>query len=81
MKRIVLALVLVGAIGGVAEARSAPLPVKTALAHHTPTSKVAKAAEKPHRPSFVGFLVKELIWPGLKKGAEVAVAGAVVAAL
>jgi hypothetical protein len=73
MKRIVLAFVLVGTIGGSAEARPAP--------RRQAKTQAAATVAKPRRPTFVGFLVKELIWPGVKAGAKVAVASAVVAAL
>jgi hypothetical protein len=79
MKRIVLAFVLVGAIGGSAEARPGPHPV--AQHGHQAKTHAATAVAKPRQPTFVGFLVKELIWPGLKAGAKVAVTSAVVAAL
>jgi hypothetical protein len=74
MKRIVLVFVLVGPIGGVAEARPAPRPV---VQHGRTIHPIHPRPKK----NFVGFLIDKIIVPVAVGAVEMTVRGAVVAAL
>jgi len=79
MKRLLLAFVLVAAIGRGAEARPAPRPAKPTVV----LQSVRVIHPIPHQPKhkFVWFVVNKIVVPAAVGAAEVTVRGAIVAAL
>jgi hypothetical protein len=74
MKRIVLACVLAGVVGGSAEARPAPRPV---VQH----GRVVHPMHPRPKRNFVGFLIDKILVPAARDVVIASVRGAVVAAL